>query len=71
MRSRGVTQLGTLSEPIAKAVADEGPVLVAALAAVLVEYRRCAGQVNAATIPEGAGSKWRSIARWEQLQGQA
>ena len=69
MEPRGTTQLNALPKSISKAVADEGPVLVAALAAVLVEYRRCAGQVHAGTRPEGAAGNWRSIARWEQLQG--
>ena len=71
MQSRGTAQLGTLRGPVPNAVADADPALLAALAAVLVEYRRCAGQVNGGTKPEGASSTWRSIARWEQLQGQA
>ena len=57
------------SRPIPAAVADEGPVLLAALAAALVEYRRHVEPANPHSTPEGVGSNWRSLARWDQLQG--
>lgn len=48
---------------------DEESLLVAALAATLVEYRRHVGQRNASTRSEGAGPNWRMMARLEQLRG--
>jgi hypothetical protein len=71
MEPRSIVQSSVQSPPIPEAVADEGPLLLAALAAALVEYRRCVGQVPADSRPEGMGSHWRSIARWDQLRRQA
>lgn len=49
---------------------DDGALLVAALAATLVEYRRTARQRNGQARTERAGPNWRTMARLEQMQGQ-
>lgn len=43
--------------------------LVAALAATLVEYRRYVKQRNGKTESEATGRNWRMVSRLEQLQG--
>ncbi len=57
------------SRLVPTSVADEGPALLAALAAALVEYRRHVEPASLHDKPEGLGSNWRSLARWDQLQG--
>jgi hypothetical protein len=47
----------------------EDAYLVAALAATLVEYRRCVKQRNGNTKSEATGGNWRMASRLEQLQG--
>jgi hypothetical protein len=54
------------SEPIG----DDGALLIAALAATLVEHRRVARHRNGQGRTERAGPKWRTMARFEQLRGQ-
>jgi hypothetical protein len=48
---------------------DEGPLLAAAVAAALVEYRRHVKQYAGHSNLEGSGSNWRMVTRFEQLQG--
>jgi hypothetical protein len=48
---------------------SEGPLLAAALAAALVEYRRCLGRRDGQTKDEDGGANWRMVARLEQLRG--
>lgn len=48
---------------------DEGALLVAALAAALVEYRREREHTGAVAGSTGANNRWRTLARWEQLRG--
>jgi hypothetical protein len=43
--------------------------LLAALAATLVEHRRRLDPENGRGSAPGTGGNWRTIARWEQLQG--
>jgi hypothetical protein len=54
------------SEPIG----DDGALLIAALAATLVEHQRVARYRNGQGKTERAGLNWRTIARLEQLRGQ-
>ncbi|MEJ2733638.1 MAG: hypothetical protein P8189_08755 [Anaerolineae bacterium] len=49
---------------------DDGALLVAALAATLVEFRRAARQRNGQVRAGPAGPKWCTVARLEQLRGQ-
>jgi hypothetical protein len=71
MEIRSTTRVCSLRGSISQTVADEGVPLLAALAAVLVDYRRCVGEAEARNRRVSEGSTWRSLARWEQLQGQA
>jgi hypothetical protein len=48
---------------------DEGLLVVAALAAVLLEYRRRKGERSADRLLPGARVSWRLISRLDQLQG--
>ena len=50
---------------------DEGHLLLAALAAALVEYQRQREHGSTATNSSEAGNRWRTLARWEQLRGRA
>jgi hypothetical protein len=47
----------------------EREVLLAALAATLVEHRRLLDPESGSGSAPGTGGKWRTMARWEQLQG--
>lgn len=47
----------------------EERLLVAALAATMVEYRRYVGQRNGKSDPQRAGPNWRMMTRVEQLRG--
>ena len=49
---------------------DDGALLVAALAATLVEYRQAARQRNRQVRDGRAGPNWHTVARLEQLRGQ-
>ena len=49
---------------------DDGALLVAALAATLVEFRRFARQRNRQVRAGHAGPNWHTVARLEQLRGQ-
>ncbi len=48
---------------------DEGTLLAAALAAVLVDYRRQLGPHTDQPGSEGPGLNWRIMGRWQQLRG--
>lgn len=45
--------------------------LLAAVATALLEYQRRAPKVDSAIWRPAAKTQWRTMARWEQLQGQA
>jgi hypothetical protein len=49
---------------------DDGALLVAALAATLVEHRRAARHRNGQGTTKRDGPNWRMMARLEQLRGQ-
>jgi MoxR-like ATPase len=46
----------------------QGPLLAAALAAALVEYRRYVGQRDEQAYAESGGAHWRMVTRLEQLR---
>jgi hypothetical protein len=50
---------------------EQGPLLAAALAAALVEYRRYVGQKSGHAGPDGDRTNWQMAGRLEQLRGQA
>jgi hypothetical protein len=50
---------------------EEGPMMAAALAAVLVEYRRYLRQHEGHDGPANSGTNWQMVGRLEQLRGQA
>jgi hypothetical protein len=64
-------ELSTATESHPWTDQGEDLLLAAALAATLVEYRRCVGERNEHTSPDGANANWRLMARMEQLRGQA
>jgi hypothetical protein len=49
----------------------EREALLAALAATLVEHRRRLNSGDGCGSAPGTGGNWRTMARWEQLQGKA
>ena len=50
-----------------RVVAGEGPLLAAALAATLLEYRRYAERRSGANGTGSGGATWRTLSRLEQL----
>lgn len=68
VRSRVNPDTVTTSRPWP--ASDDGALLVAALAATLVEYRQVARQRNGQMRAEHAGPNWHTVARLEQLRGQ-
>jgi hypothetical protein len=58
------------AEP-AQIVLEEEPLLAAALAAALLEYRHHVQQQRLRTGPRETGENWRLVARLERLRGQA
>jgi hypothetical protein len=48
---------------------ENDPRLAAAIAALLVDYRRRTDQRDDGTYPKSTQSNWRLLARWEQLRG--
>jgi hypothetical protein len=46
----------------------EREVLLAALAAALVEHRKKVNPDNGRGLASGTGGNWRTMARWEQLR---
>jgi hypothetical protein len=48
---------------------EDGTLVVAALVAALVEYRRHVDQSSGSPGSAGSSSQWRTLARWEQLRG--
>jgi hypothetical protein len=50
---------------------EQGPLLAAALAAALVEYRRHVRQRNGYAEPDNSRTNWHMVSRLEQLWGQA
>ena len=53
------------------AARGENQLLLAALAAVLVDYREQKEPNGAPAATTGSNSRWRTLARWEQLRGRA
>jgi hypothetical protein len=70
VQSRVTRKSDIVTTSISKPTGSEGALLVAALAATLVEHRRAAGHRNGQGRTERAGLNWRTIARLEQLRGQ-
>jgi hypothetical protein len=68
VRARVKPDTMTTSRP--RPASDHGALLVAALAATLVEYRRAARQRNGQVRTGPAGPNWHTVARLEQLRGQ-
>jgi hypothetical protein len=68
LRVRSEPGIVTTSRP--QPAGDDGALLVAALAATLVEHRRAARQRAGQVRAEHAGPNWRTMARLEQLRGQ-
>jgi hypothetical protein len=60
----------SVEEPLGTEVA-QGPLLAAAMAAVLVEYQRYLGQRNWQSHSDGGRTNWQMVSRLEQLRGQA
>ena len=71
MESNVMVESSVLAEVLPGVALDEGQWLVAALAAAMVEYRRYVGQQRVVHGQEATACNWRTIARWEQLQGLA
>ena len=67
-RVRSKPNIVTTSQPWP--ARDDGALLVAALAATLIEHRRAARQRNGQERAEHTGPNWRPVARLEQLRGQ-
>jgi hypothetical protein len=63
------TKLSVSIEKRSPSGGGEEKLLVAALAAAMVEYRRYVAQRNGKNDPQRAGSNWRMMARVEQLRG--
>jgi len=67
MHSRTTTKLERTMEAKAWSADTEYPLLVAAVAAALVEYRRQVVQANGQDLPDPARSNWRLVTRVTQL----
>lgn len=57
------------SETLPQAEPDEGPLLAAAVAAVLAEYRQTVTRQTKNLPGQGFATRWRTLARQEQLRG--
>jgi hypothetical protein len=68
--SKVMEESGALTGDVPQ-TAREREALLAALAATLVEYRRHVDSEDGDSGAPGRGGSWRTLARWEQLQGQA
>ena len=68
MGTRTRSKLDRVSEERSWSTQGEEPLLVAALAAALVEYRRSVRQGNGQGISENARSNWRIVTRVTQLR---
>lgn len=69
IESRVRSKPDTVTTSQTRPASDDGALLVAALAATLVEHRRAGRQRNVLERPEHAGPNWRVMARLEQLRG--
>jgi hypothetical protein len=69
VESKVMMRSGTASAEPSLTDPEEGPLLAAALAAALVEYRRHVEQGSDPGHAGGTGTRWRMLARWEQLGG--
>ena len=63
------TRLSVSTEERSPTRQGQEALLVAALAATLVEYRRYVGQRSENNDPRRSGPNWRLMARMEQLRG--
>jgi hypothetical protein len=68
MGPRTISKLDTVIEDRSWSTQDEEPLLVAALAAALVEYRRSVRQGSRQGLSENARSNWQIVTRVTQLQ---
>jgi hypothetical protein len=72
-----MTEIATMIEPRVRVEqllgtdVAQGPLLAAAMAAVLVDYRRYLRQQNSQPHPDSSRTNWRMVSRLEQLRGQA
>jgi len=64
-----MTESKLATEELPRFGLEEGPLLAAALAVALVEYRRHVKQYTGHGKVEGSGSNWRVMTRFEQLRG--
>ena len=70
VQSRVRSKPGPVTSDRPRPASDDGFLLVAALAATLVEHRRATRHRNEQVTAERADLNWRTIARLEQLRGQ-
>lgn len=68
MQSRMTAKLDRTIDERAWSVESEDPLLVAAVAAALVEFRRHVGQANGQGVPDPTRSNWRIVTRVTQLR---
>ena len=68
MGPRTISKLDRVIEERSWSTQSEEPLLVAALAAALVEYRRSVRQGTGQGIPENTRSNWQIVTRVTQLQ---
>jgi hypothetical protein len=67
-KSKVMEESGALAGELPQ-IGTEREALLAALAATLVEHRRRVDPENGHGRAQGTGGNWRTLARWEQLQG--
>jgi hypothetical protein len=63
-------EIGAVAEERLAVDVEQGPLLAAALAAALVEYRRYVRQQNKHAGPDSSRTNWRIVSRLEQLRSQ-
>jgi hypothetical protein len=68
MKVREVTLAGASAKAVEQSDSEGDCLLVAAVAAALVDYRRRAGN-GGSEEGQGGNGQWRLMARWEQLLG--
>jgi hypothetical protein len=68
MYSRTTAKLDRTIDQSEWSAESEDPLLVAAVAAALVEFRRHAGQAKGHDLPDAARSNWQIVTRVAQLR---